>query len=87
MALNFPNRSRSFDKARKGVSFIGYDGMFEIRFLVEAAALGNSVTANVSENACLDAFDAARYTIQEAACRVYAKRRGNSFTLGTRDVR
>jgi hypothetical protein len=28
LALIFPNRSRSFDKARKGVGFIGYDGMF-----------------------------------------------------------
>jgi hypothetical protein len=87
MALIFPNRSRSFDEARKGVRFIGYDGMFEVRFLVEAAALGNSVTANTSEVACLHAFDAARSTIQEAASRVYANRRGNNFTLTARDVR
>ncbi|EPE94209.1 DUF1488 domain-containing protein [Rhizobium grahamii] len=87
MALNFPNRSRSFDRARKGVSFIGYDGMFEVRFLIEAAALGNSGMANTSEAACLDAFDAARATIQEAACRAYASRRGNSFTLTAHDIR
>jgi len=76
MALIFPNRSRSFDKARKGVSFIGYDDMFEVRFQVEATALGNSVTANTSKAACLDAFDAARSTIQEAACRAPLKTEG-----------
>lgn len=82
MALIFPNRSHSFNKARKG-----YGGMFEVRFLVEATAHGNSVTANTSEAACLDAFDAARSTIREAACRVCANRRGNSFTLIARDLR
>ncbi|WP_455872458.1 DUF1488 family protein [Rhizobium yanglingense] len=87
MTLIFPNRSRTFDETRKAVRFTGYDGMFEIRFLVEAAALGQSAAANASELACLNAFDAARSTIQEAAVRAYANRRGNNLTLTARDFR
>jgi hypothetical protein len=85
MALIFPNRSRSFDEARKGVRFTGYDGMFEVRFLVEEAALGSA--QNSSEAAYLNAFDAARSSIQEAASRVYQHRRGNNFTLTAADFR
>ncbi|MBB2672903.1 UNVERIFIED_ORG: hypothetical protein GGE44_002465 [Rhizobium esperanzae] len=39
MTLTFPNKSRSFDESRNAVRFSGYDGMFEVRFLVEANAL------------------------------------------------
>ncbi|MHC2572216.1 hypothetical protein ACVMH6_004544 [Rhizobium leguminosarum] len=87
MALIFPNRSRSFDEARKGVRFTGYDGMFEVRFLIEEAALGSAITQNSSEAAYLNAFDAARSSIQEAASRVYQHRRGNNFTLTAADFR
>lgn len=48
MTLLFPNRSRSFDDVRKVVRFLGYDGMFEIRFFVEAAALAKT-SAELSE--------------------------------------
>jgi hypothetical protein len=82
MALIFPNRSRSFDETRQGVRFLGYDGMFEVRFLVEAAALRSA-----SEVSCLNAFDATRSTIQAAATRAYARRRGNNFTLTAQDLR
>ncbi|MDV4154116.1 DUF1488 domain-containing protein [Rhizobium brockwellii] len=87
MALIFPNRSRSFDEARKGVRFTGYDGMFEVRFLVEEAALGSAITQNSTEAAYLNAFDAARSAIQEAASRAYQHRRGNNFTLTAADFR
>ena len=42
MSLVFPNRSRSFDEARKAVRFLGYDGMFEVPFLVQAEALADT---------------------------------------------
>ncbi|EJC79971.1 Protein of unknown function (DUF1488) [Rhizobium leguminosarum bv. trifolii WSM2297] len=87
MALTFPNRSRSFDEARKGVRFIGYDGMFEVRFLVEEAALGSAIKQGSSEAAYLNAFDAARSSIQEAASRAYQHRRGNNLTLKAEDFR
>jgi hypothetical protein len=87
MALIFPNRSRSFDEVRKGVRFTGYDGMFEVRFLVEEGALGSAITQSSSEAAYLNAFDAARSSIQEAASRAYRHRRGNNFTLKAEDFR
>ena len=45
MTLAFPNPSRSFDEARNAVLFFGHDGVFEIRFFVEAGALAISGTA------------------------------------------
>jgi hypothetical protein len=87
MALSFPNRSRSFDETRRGVRFAGYDGMFEVRFLVEDMALGGSAAEDKSEAACLNAFDAARASIHEAASRAYKQRRGNNFTLTAQDFR
>ena len=91
MAIGFPNRSRSFDEARSAVRFSGYDGMFEVAFLVEAAALIRSVgkldRRNAMEVECLAAFDTARAAIHQAAKKVYSQSRrgvGNVYTL-TRD--
>lgn len=39
MTLLFPNSSRSFDEKRNAVRFLGHEGMFEVRFFVEAEAL------------------------------------------------
>ncbi|MBB3133905.1 hypothetical protein FHS26_001618 [Rhizobium pisi] len=61
--------------------------MFEVRFLVEEAALGGALTRNSSEAAYLNAFDAARASILETASRVYQHRRGNNFTLKAEDFR
>ncbi|TCL63212.1 uncharacterized protein DUF1488 [Rhizobium sp. BK251] len=58
MTLLFPNRSRSFDDVRKVVRFLGYDGMFEVRFFVETTALPRTSTG-MSETDYLRAFDAA----------------------------
>jgi hypothetical protein len=83
MALNFPNRSRSFDEVRRAVRFLGYDGMFEVQFLVQAEALVSS--SEVTSADCLAAFDAARDSIYEAARKAYA--RGRSTTLTPADFR
>ena len=42
MALSFPNPSRSFDESRKGVRFVGHDGVFEVPFFIEADALAKA---------------------------------------------
>ena len=64
MTLAFLNPSRSFDEAEKAVRFIGHDGMFEVRFFVEAGALAKAGASagrtQLSESECLTAFDAAR---------------------------
>ncbi|MBP2560049.1 hypothetical protein J2T08_000790 [Neorhizobium galegae] len=86
MTLIFPNRSRSFDEARKVVRFLGYDGMFEVRFFVEAKALADSTATGMSEADYLRAFDAARSSIQDAAMKAYRPSRGTTYTLTAADL-
>ena len=91
MALNFPNPSRSYDKAGHGVSFWGYDQTFEISFLVEERALLKIKPDTGSDEAgFLDTFDVNLEQIREAASNVYARRRKAlhifSFTLTDSDV-
>jgi hypothetical protein len=85
LTLEFPNRSRSFDEARNAVRFVGHDGMFQIRFFVEAAALAKSDIAlrgtGGSEAKCLSAFDALRTSIHDVARKAYSHRRSDSYTL------
>ncbi|WP_264582751.1 DUF1488 domain-containing protein [Rhodoblastus acidophilus] len=89
MTLAFLNPSRAFDGARNAVSFIGHDGMFEIRFFVEAAALASRQErkATMSEAEFLSAFDAMRPSIQDVAREVYSRRRSNLNTLSVADFR
>lgn len=81
--LTFPNGSRSFDEERKGVRFVAYDGMFEVPFLVEAAAL---LDAHASQDAYLAAFDAARASIQAAALRIYRPRQPAIHVIAAADL-
>ncbi|MCA1492154.1 DUF1488 domain-containing protein [Ensifer sp. NBAIM29] len=64
MTLSFPNPSRSFDEKRNAVRFLGHDGMFEVRFFVEAGALAIAGAelgrSEASESKLLSAFDALR---------------------------
>jgi hypothetical protein len=91
MTLDFPNRSRSFDEARKAVRFIGYDGMFEVPFFVEAAALvkprRESGGAMAAEAEYLAAFDAVRGEIHDVAREAYSNSRRTSYTLTAVDFR
>lgn len=91
MTLAFPNPSRSFDEVRSAVRFTGHDGMFQIRFLVEAAALtkpnADSCGADVLEATCLSAFDTLRTSIYDVARKAYSRRRRDSYTLTAADFR
>jgi hypothetical protein len=91
MTLAFPNPSRSFDEARNAVRFVGHDGMFQIRFFVEAGALTKSDTAvreaGTLEAKCLSAFDALRTSIQDVAREAYSHARHDSYTLTAADFR
>ena len=80
MTLNFPNRSRSFDQARNAVRFLGYNGMFEVPFLIQAEALGSMASSKMTEADCLAAFDAARNAIYDVARKAYARGRGTTLT-------
>ena len=91
MTLAFPNPSRSFDEVRNAVRFIGHDGMFQIRFFVEAGALTKSVTAiretGALEAKCLTAFDGLRTSIYDVARKAYSHSPRDSYTLTTADFR
>ncbi|MBB3447258.1 DUF1488 domain-containing protein [Rhizobium sp. BK379] len=86
MPLIFPNKSRSFDEGRDGVRFSGYDGMFEVRFLIETSALRSISQTSRTEAECLSAFDAARPAILEAASGVYGRGGKDRYTLTEKDV-
>ena len=91
MTLQFPNRSRSFDDSRRAVRFSGYDGMFEVRFFVEADALsarsGSPSSDAGLEDDCLAAFDAQRQSIHDVAREIYSGARRTSYTLTSADFR
>ncbi|RUU60201.1 DUF1488 domain-containing protein [Mesorhizobium sp. M2C.T.Ca.TU.002.02.1.1] len=91
MTLAFPNLSRSFDQERNGIYFVGHDGMFQIRFFIEAEALAKNgivLGAKASvEMAYLSAFDGLRTSIQDVASKVYARHRRDSYTLTAADFR
>lgn len=87
MTLAFPNPSRSYDEARRGIRFSGHDGMFEISFFVEAAVLAGASRAPLSEQQYLQAFDAMRNSIQSVAREMYANHRHPTNTLTTDDFR
>ncbi|QDC02772.1 DUF1488 domain-containing protein [Mesorhizobium sp. 8] len=89
MTLAFPNPSRSFDEARNAVRFVGHDGMFQIRFFIEADALAKPDTkreAGALEAKCLSAFDALRTSIYDVARKAYSHGRRDSYTLTAADL-
>jgi hypothetical protein len=89
MTLNFPNPTRSFDEMRNAVCFVGHDGIFEIRFFVEAGALANGGAegSRMSEAKCLSAFDRLRGSIHDVAREAYSNNHFNSYTLSAADFR
>ncbi|MCJ8520767.1 hypothetical protein ABID21_003831 [Pseudorhizobium tarimense] len=84
MTLTFPNASRSFDDVRNVVRFTGYDGMFEVRFHLDAAALS---AVRLSASDYLRAFDAARSSIYRVATKLYHPKRGRTYTLSAANLR
>lgn len=69
MTLDFPNPSRSFDEARNAVRFIGHDGMFEVPFFIEAAALASAR----GKGGGLEAAEAASLAVAALCLRHRAK--------------
>ena len=85
MGLTFPNSSRSYDDTLKRVRFLGHDGMFEVRFFVEAGALGKAISRAATEADYLAAFDSLRSTILDVAKKAYARTRRDSYILTEAD--
>lgn len=91
MTLQFPNPSRSFDKVRHAIRFIGHDGMFEVPFFIELEALVTSVAGlrsmELSEEMYLSNFDSARRSIEDVAREAYSLRRQTFYILTPADFR
>ncbi len=86
MALNFPNRSRSYDATRRAVRFWGHDSAMEAAFFIDDAALQRiEPDTQPDEAALLRAFDANRDLIHAAAARLYGRGRRGSYQLTAAD--
>ena len=86
MALKFVNATRSYDAARKSVSFWGHDAWTEVTFDVGEEALHHiDPRPHLDEATTLQAFDANRPQIERAAGKAYAKRRQTWVKLGASD--
>lgn len=88
MRLSFPNPSRSYDAARHGISFWGYESAIEVPFFVEESALVRlDPKAGDGETAVLATFDAARDRIHEVADRIHARHKRSFHVLVADDFR
>ncbi len=86
MALNFPNRSRSYDATRHAVRFWGHDSVIECAFLVTEEALKRiRPGARPDDEGLLSAFDTNVDIIYAAAAKVYARGRKGSYALVAAD--
>jgi Protein of unknown function (DUF1488) len=87
LAINFPNRSRSYDATRKAVHFWGHDRAMERSFFVTADAL-KQIQPDLRLDAAdlLRVFDVNRDRIYAIAARVYARGRRGSYELNAADV-
>ena len=86
MALNFPNRSRSYDSTRRAVRFWGHDSAIETSFFVTEDALKRMQPDMAFDEAgALQAFDVNRLFIHATAAKVYARGRKGSYDLVSGD--
>ncbi len=88
MTLTFANRSRSYDRDRRQIRFVGYDGIFEVPFLLDIDALSRGARhISRSEADHLAAFDAARDEVQSVAREAYGHARKRLYVLTSADFR
>ena len=87
MAINFPNRSRSYDATRRAVRFWGYDRSMESSFFIMEDAL-RQMQPDLQSDAIdiLHAFDVNRERIYSIAAKVYARGRRGTYDLNAGDV-
>ncbi|MCY0095055.1 DUF1488 domain-containing protein [Hoeflea ulvae] len=84
--IGFPNSMRSFDEDAGTVRFSGYDGVMEVRFLLEAPALERIAKLERSPDTdYLGAFDRHREQIDAAAIRAYKRSKKPVIRLSIAD--
>lgn len=87
MTIAFVNPSRSFDAVRRVVRFAGHDGMTEVPFTVDVAALTRAGQVDPSEASMLATFDKALDMIHNVAREAYANSRRTRYDLTAADFR
>ncbi|AZN98961.1 DUF1488 domain-containing protein [Mesorhizobium sp. M9A.F.Ca.ET.002.03.1.2] len=88
MSLTFPNVSRSYEEASRRIRFVGYDGMCQISFFVDADAISTAPPEAVTADATyLAAFDSAVGPIHDVARKAYARTGKNMYVLTAADFR
>lgn len=86
MTLDFPNISRSYDSTSRSIRFWGYDGVFEIPFIMDTSILLDIAPGmNQSEAGVLQSFDSNWHRIIRAAGKAYSRGRKGSYALSTAD--
>jgi hypothetical protein len=84
--IAFPNEMRSFDEDAGTFRFSGYDGVMEVRFVLEAPALERIAGISwTTAAAYLDAFDQFRKPIQAAALKAHQRTHKSMIRLTTAD--
>jgi hypothetical protein len=69
------------------VRFWGYDSAIEVSFFVEGSALRRGLPTTTNAQAkILEAFDARRDQIYEAAARLYSRGHKGAYLLGAADL-
>ena len=87
MAINFPNRSRSYDAPRRAVRVWGYDRSMENSFFIMADTLKQMQPGlRLDAIDILQAFDANRERIYSIAAKVYARGRRGTYDLNVEDI-
>ena len=85
--IQFPNRSRSYDRTQRAVRFWGYDIAMKTSFFVSGDALKRiQPSMQFDEAGLLNAFDANRDRIYAIAAKVYARGRRGSYEIVEADL-
>jgi hypothetical protein len=80
--IEFPNRSRSYDRTRHAVRFWGHDSAIEASFFIDEGALRRiQPDARPDESGFLSAFDSNRDRICAVAAKVYVRGTRGSYDL------
>lgn len=88
MTLTFPNASRSYDRTRRQIRFVGHDGMQTIPFRLNVdAIMKHSPDTPDDEDVFLRSFDGRRDAIQSVATEAYSHKRQTMYVLTADDFR
>jgi hypothetical protein len=86
MTISFPNHSRSYDGSYRRVRFLGYDGVMQVAFFLQADAHQSiDPSARVDEASLLRVFDRNRDRILDVASGAYRATRKPSYFLAAAD--